>query len=147
MRVDFSVCDDRVYLDTNLFIYAVDSYDLRKHQIAKKLVDLLLSRGLGFYSAQVVSEWRNVMVRKYSDKVSADFRISFIRWLSSNGAVPVTGDLICRAEETSSKYCFSTYDSMHIQAALDLGCRYFLSEDMQDGLMVNDQLEIINPFV
>ena len=30
--------------------------------------------------------------------------------------------------------------------ALDMNCQYFLSEDMQDGLVINDKLTIVNPF-
>jgi predicted nucleic acid-binding protein len=146
MRVDLSDLNERVYLDTNLFIYAMDTHDARKHQIAKQLLDTVLRKKLGCYSAQVLSEWRNVMVRKYATKVSADFRSGFLVWLAAKNPLPVTGDLICRSELLMASYCFSAYDSMHIQAALDMGCRFFLSEDMQDGLVVEKGMEIVNPF-
>ena len=53
---------------------------------------------------------------------------------------------VAKAEELVRQYCLSPFDSLHVQSALDQQCKFFLSEDMQDGLCVHDQLEIINPF-
>ena len=44
----------------------------------------------------------------------------------------------------SGKYNFSPYDSIHIQCALEQDCKYFLSEDMRDGLIINKKLTILN---
>ena len=41
---------------------------------------------------------------------------------------------------------FSIYDAMIVASALVAGCTTLWSEDMQDGLLVEGQLRIINPF-
>ena len=146
MRVDLAESSEYVYLDTNVFIYSIDSHDEHKHRVARDVVSRLFEKGTGVFSAQVMAEWRNVMIRKYADRVGATFRADFLAWLASLNPHPVTGELVCRAERLCRAYSFSPYDAMHVQAALEMKCRYFLSEDMQDGLRVNNDLEIVNPF-
>jgi len=46
----------------------------------------------------------------------------------------------------AERYGFSVYDSMIVAAALIAGCTTLWTEDMQDGLLVEDQLRIVNPF-
>lgn len=43
-------------------------------------------------------------------------------------------------------YGFSIYDAMIVASALIAGCASLWSEDMQDGLLVENQLRIVNPF-
>jgi len=46
----------------------------------------------------------------------------------------------------AERYQFSVYDAMIVAAALIAGCTTLWSEDMHDGLLVEDQLRIVNPF-
>ena len=46
----------------------------------------------------------------------------------------------------AERYGLSVYDAMIIAAALLAGCTTLWSEDMQDGLLVEGQLRIANPF-
>ena len=46
----------------------------------------------------------------------------------------------------AEKYRMSVYDAMIVAAALIADCTTLWSEDMQDGLVVEDQLRIVNPF-
>jgi len=46
----------------------------------------------------------------------------------------------------AERYQFSVYDAMIVAAALLSGCTTLWSEDMHDGLLVEDQLRIVNPF-
>ncbi len=43
-------------------------------------------------------------------------------------------------------YQLSVYDAMIVAAALIAGCTTLWSEDMHDGLLVEDQLRVVNPF-
>ena len=45
-----------------------------------------------------------------------------------------------------ARYKFSVYDAMIVAAALEANCTTLYSEDMQDGLLVEDQIRIVNPF-
>lgn len=46
----------------------------------------------------------------------------------------------------AQRYGFAVYDAMIVAAALIAGCSTLYSEDMQDGLLVEGQLRIVNPF-
>ena len=46
----------------------------------------------------------------------------------------------------AERYKLSVYDAMIVAAALIAGCTTLWSEDMHDGLLVEDQLRIVNPF-
>ncbi len=56
----------------------------------------------------------------------------------------VQNHLVGRA--LAEKYQLSVYDAMIVSAALIAGCTTLWSEDMHDGLLVEDQLRVVNPF-
>ena len=84
MPVDLSSASSNVYLDTNIFIYAVDTRDDRKHSIARDLIDSTFQKGICAYSVQVMAEWRNVMIRKFRTQMSAEYRANFLKWLMAH---------------------------------------------------------------
>ena len=54
--------------------------------------------------------------------------------------------LIIHALQLHHKYKISYYDCLMIAAALNSGCQYLISEDMSDGLLIENTLKIINIF-
>lgn len=46
----------------------------------------------------------------------------------------------------AERYGFAIYDAMIVAAALIAGCTRLWTEDMQDGLLVEGQLRLVNPF-
>ncbi|WP_320178997.1 PIN domain-containing protein [Roseovarius pacificus] len=46
----------------------------------------------------------------------------------------------------AEKYQLSVYDAMIVSAALIAGCTTLWTEDMHDGLLVEDQVRFVNPF-
>ena len=46
----------------------------------------------------------------------------------------------------AEKYQLSVYDAMIVSAALIAGCTTLWSEDIHHGLLVEDQLRVVNPF-
>ena len=46
----------------------------------------------------------------------------------------------------AEKYQLSVYDAMIVSAALIARCTTLWTEDMHDGLLVEDRLRIVNPF-
>jgi predicted nucleic acid-binding protein len=60
--------------------------------------------------------------------------------------VSLTEDLHRSAVEISARYGFHIYDSLILAAAMEAGCTTLLTEDMQDGQVV-DGVRIENPFL
>jgi predicted nucleic acid-binding protein len=48
--------------------------------------------------------------------------------------------------QIAERYRLSVYDAMIVAAAVLAGVRVLYTEDLQDGLRVNDRLAIRNPF-
>ncbi|SMD04113.1 PIN domain-containing protein [Rhizobium sp. RU36D] len=60
--------------------------------------------------------------------------------------VPVTVATHETGLAVAERYGLSTYDAMIVASAIIAGCETLLSEDMQDGLVIDGRLRIINPF-
>lgn len=60
--------------------------------------------------------------------------------------VPLTIETHDRGRGIAERYGMSVYDAMIAAAALLGECKILYSEDMQDGLLIDQQLRICNPF-
>jgi len=52
-----------------------------------------------------------------------------------------------KASKIRTNHSFSFWDSIVAASALDCDADYLISEDMQDGFLLENSLKIINPFV
>jgi predicted nucleic acid-binding protein len=93
----------------------------------------------------VLNEFSNVSVRKL--KFSTDQTKEFIDAISTKVIVETyTKTTILSALDLKNKYKLQFYDSLIIATALENKCTILYSEDMQDGLIVENILTIVNPF-
>lgn len=127
------------FVDTNVILYLASS-DPEKADRAESA----LAQG-GTISVQVLNEIVNVLRRKMRMSwPDTHVFLDMIRSLLSVEQVTIatheTGLAI------SERYGLSIYDAMIVAAALIAGCDTLLSEDMQDGLVIDDHLRIVNPF-
>ncbi len=51
------------------------------------------------------------------------------------------------ALDVQDRYRFSWYDSLIIASALEAGCEFLYSEDMQNNQVIEGRLQIVNPFI
>lgn len=134
------------FLDTNVLVYTFDDTAPKKRDAARKIVAEALRSGRGVISTQVMQEFLNVSLRKFSPPMStADAR----RYLHTV-LLPM-----CQHYPSASFYdtallimqegSFSFYDALIVAAAVESECATLLSEDMQDGLTVRG-MKIVNPF-
>ena len=135
------------YIDTNIWIYLFDKTAPVKQRTSKELLLHLHRTRQGRISVQVIAEWRNTMIKKFGHLIDADFRRRFMRYLGVWKPLSVSPGILINADKLCDRYNFSPYDSIHVQCALELNCQFFLSEDMQDGLVVDDRLTICNPYL
>ncbi len=130
MRADF--------FDTNVILYLLDDGPKADQAAA------LLALG-GLISVQVLNETLVNCIRKagMSWREAGDF-LGGVRALCQ--VVDLTGDVHDVGRALGEKYGFSVYDAMIVSAALTCRCDRLYSEDMQHGLLVENQLRIVNPF-
>ena len=129
----------KVFFDTNILLYLL-SENFDKADRAEALVE----KG-GLISVQVLNEMANVALRK----LNMPWReigevLTLIRAVCP--VEPLTVDTHDLGRRVAERYQLSVYDAMIIAAALLAGCNILYSEDMQGGLIVDDRLQIINPF-
>ena len=132
------------FLDTNVLIYLYDTRDGHKHQLANEIVKPLITQNKLVISNQVLQEFCNVYLSKLN--LPHDDLISVINSFLGKLVAHVPSIQFYEAAiELQHRYNLSFYDALVIQAATDLRCTTFLSEDMQHGQKIGE-LTIVNPF-
>ncbi len=127
------------FLDTIVLVY-VASADDRKARRAEQLID-----AGGTISVQVLNELANVARRKMRlSWAETGTLLSTLRALLT--VTPLTLDIHLHGLALAERYKLSLSDAMIAAAALAAGCDRLWSEDMQHGLIIENQLRIENPF-
>lgn len=127
------------FVDTNVLLYLASGDDQKADR-----AEAVLGQG-GTISVQVLNETANVLRRKM--RMSWSDTHLFLDMIRALLAVePVTVATHETGLVVSERYGLSIYDAMIVSAALLAGCDTLLSEDMQDGLVIDNCLRIVNPF-
>jgi len=134
---------DRVFLDTNIIIYAYSDDEPKKQEIANNILEEYESQMT--ISTQVINELSNTLFRKF--KLSAEAVEAVVLELNDNfPIVDFNLQTQLKAIKIKERYQLQFYDSMILATALENGCDIIYSEDMQNGQIIEKQLTIINPF-
>jgi predicted nucleic acid-binding protein len=129
----------KAFIDTGVLLHLL-SADAAKADRAEATV-----RAGGRISVQVLNEIAYVARRKLAMPwAQLDGVLTLMRSLC--GVEPLTVEMHERGRLLAQRYGLSIYDAMIVGAALVSGCETLYSEDMHDGLLVDQQLRIYNPF-
>ena len=135
---------DKVFFDTNVLVYAFDQSELEKSITARQLISDFGTKGDLRISTQVLQEFY-VVVTKVG-KLLLTQAEEIVNEFAEFPLIHVDKPIISRAMKRHQSNVFSFWDSLIVEAALKLGCSQLLSEDMQDGLVI-DSMTIRNPFI
>jgi predicted nucleic acid-binding protein len=131
--------DPKVFIDTNVLLYLLSADDKKADR-----VEVILRTG-GLISVQVLNEMTNVARRKLAMSwMEIDELLALIR--SFCAVAPLSVETHDRGRLIAERYGLSVFDAMIVSAALFGGCETLYSEDMQDGIFIDQQLRICNPF-
>lgn len=128
----------RTAIDSNVLLYLLD--DGPKAATARAI----LAEG-GIISVQVLNEITTVCRRKIGmgwDELRD--LLGLVRERMT--VVDLTEAVHDVGRALAERYQLSVYDAMIVASALVNGCDRLLSEDMQDGLLIEGRLKIENPF-
>jgi predicted nucleic acid-binding protein len=133
-----------VFVDSNVFLYAMDESDPKKQEAARNWRAELWKNRLGRISFQVLSEFYVNAVRKRPgarDEARAEVR-DLLAWN------PLTTDaaLVEQGWKIQDRYQLSYWDALIVAAAKTSACGYLLTEDLQAGQKL-DGIEVLNPFL
>ena len=127
------------FLDSNLLVYAY-SVDARSG-IAQSICEHPHT-----LSIQSLNEFANVARRKMRhnwDEITEN--LAAIVDLAES-IVPLSFELHQTGIALAERYKLHVYDCMILAAALEAGCDTLYSEDMHDGMVIEERLTIRNPF-
>jgi predicted nucleic acid-binding protein len=133
------------FVDSNIWLYAfIREQDPDKTQIAGQL---LLSAGNQIViSTQVINEVCANLLRK-GKRDEATLRDLIHSYYRRYRVVGLNQWVFLRASQIRTAYALSYWDSLIVAAALESGATILYSEDMQSGLVIDNQLTIVNPFI
>ncbi len=137
---------DRIFLDTNILVYAFDDNHPRKKNRSLEILSGAGDNQQFVISTQVLQEFYVVVVRKLKRPLSQDDAESAVRRLVELPLVLIDSPMILSAIKVSREHGFSFWDSLIVQAALEGGCRKLLTEDIQHGRQVAS-VQIENPYL
>jgi predicted nucleic acid-binding protein len=138
---------DRFFLDTNIFVYSFDQSAPAKARRAAQLIREALTTQKGVISYQVVQEFFNVALKRFSKPMPAadagQYLIAVFRPLL---AVHSSQALYAEALFLHAQSGLSWYDSLVVSAAIQARCEILFSEDLQHGQRFG-ALQVRNPFL
>ena len=136
----------KIFVDTNIIIYAHDLDSGPKHDIAKTIIEDLWEEKSGILSTQVLQEFYVNITRKIpTPLLPAQARgviENYLVWrVELNGP-----ETILLASEIEERYNLSFWDSMIVAAARNAEAEKILTEDLNPGQILEGIL-IENPFL
>ena len=139
--------NDKTFLDTNIFIYAIDtsSKEKKKRERARDLVKHHIINECGVISIQVLQEFFQVSTHKIKKPLSIEEALEFLQYISILQIIRPDYNMVTAAIHLHKNNSISFWDAMILQSAKAADCKLILSEDLQDGFRL-DELTIKNPF-
>lgn len=133
----------KVFIDTNVIIYANDVRDEQKQKRALAIVAEHMRFGTGVISTQVLQEYAAVALNKLHQRQDVILRQLVL--LEELEVVPQSPVLIRRSVEIKATYQISFWDACIISAAEHAKCNIILSEDLNSGQFYSG-IAMENPF-
>jgi predicted nucleic acid-binding protein len=135
----------RVFVDTNILVYAHDESAGPKHERASALLEQIWNSGEGVLSTQVLQEFCVSIRRKAARPLAAEQLRQLISDYLSWEIVINTPQSVIQALELEQTFQISFWDALILQAADTSGASVLYSEDFSGGRSYGS-VRVINPF-
>jgi predicted nucleic acid-binding protein len=136
---------ERVFVDTNVLVYARDASEGAKHRRAREWMAHLWESETGRTSVQVLNEFYVTVTLKLRPGLGRDEARGEIRQFQAWRPVALDASLGEKAWEIQDRHRLSYWDSLIVAAAQVSGCDRLLTEDFGAGQDL-DGLRVVNPF-
>jgi predicted nucleic acid-binding protein len=132
----------RVFVDTNILLYAMDSKAREKHERARAVVESIWLARTGVISTQILSEWIVNLQRKLAItwRRIGPLIQPYLTWtvVAIEPADPPAAAAI------ADRHTISYWDALVVQAARKGRAVALLTEDLNPGQKI-EGVEIVNP--
>jgi len=135
---------DRIFVDTNILLYAHDAGAGSKHDQARKLIEHIWQSGGAIISTQVIQEFAFNLQRKLKPPMPIDdvrVRVAlYAQWT----VVLNSSTSVLDALALQQQHHVSFWDALILQAAIAAGAEVIYSEDLADGQEYG-RVRVVNP--
>ncbi len=131
------------FVDTNVFLYAVDDANLQKQHAAREWTSELWKTRRGRTSFQVLQEFYAKAIQK--SLASRQAARAEVKDLLAWRPVPIQAGILLEGWKVQDRYQLSFWDSLIVAAAKAASCQYLLTEDLNAGQDL-DGVIVVNPF-
>ncbi len=137
---------DKIFLDTNVIVYAHDRSSGKKNTIAMEIMEYLWERKKGVISVQVMQEFYVCVTTKILKPLPLKIAREILEYLLNWDLIINDEYITIKAINLQEKYRFSFWDSLIVQSAIQSQAYTLFSEDLSDGQIIKN-VKIVNPFV
>jgi predicted nucleic acid-binding protein len=136
------------FIDTNIWLYRLfddQRIEAKERERKRNIAISITDQSNLIISTQVINEISVNLIKKAKfdeDQIKAVIQSLYNRCQ----VVEFDLNILESASDLRTQYNLSFWDSLIVASALSGGADILYSEDMQDGLIVSQQLTIINPF-
>jgi predicted nucleic acid-binding protein len=135
---------NKIFLDTNILVYAVDRSDPEKYSRARTSLESFKRDAQGVISTQVLQEFAAVALMKLFQP--EEVVLQELAIFENFEVVPATPSLIRRGVELRKKHQLHFWDATILAAAESTGCDVLYSEDFSAGTVFG-KLRVENPLL
>ncbi|MGA7954803.1 MAG: PIN domain-containing protein [Gloeobacterales cyanobacterium] len=136
---------DKVFVDTNILLYAHDQETGQKGEQANGILRTLWKSKRGRLSTQVLQEFYVNVTKKIRPSLGRSQAREIIRSYAVWIEAATTVDTILRASEISEIWQISFWDSLILASAEEVGASELFSEDLNSGQIIAG-VKVVNPF-
>jgi len=137
---------DRIFVDTNILIYAHDLDAGHRHDIAASLIEELWENENGVISTQILQEFYVNVTRKIQKPIPQARARGIIENYMTWHVEVNEPDTVIKASEIEERHLLSFWDALVIASACRAKVDKILTEDLNHGQIIEGIL-IENPFI
>jgi predicted nucleic acid-binding protein len=128
------------FIDSNIAVYSLSLPSL-KRDVARQLIS---KRPI--ISIQVAMETVNVLIKKFKFEKLKAFE-AMLEIIDKSELQDTTHGTVKKPFDISNKYQLSHWDGLIAASAIEANCTTLYSEDMHHGLVIENKVTIVNPFI
>lgn len=134
---------DRVFVDTNVFVYAIleDTAHAAQREEAVRLIQDSAIEVVS--STQVINELYTALLKNGISDFNIQDKIGDI--IEDTEIMVITVETIRSSWKIKETYKYSYWDSLIIASAIASHCKTLFTEDLQNNQLIENSLRIINP--
>lgn len=133
---------DKVFIDTNILVYAYVDTDLDKYNKAREFMDSLIDTEV-YISTQILNEVYSALKKNSVNDAETKYYVEYC--ISKYNILSVTLNDVKKCLDVRERYKYSYWDSLVLATAVNGECTTVYSEDMQNKQLIYSGLRIINP--